>query len=419
MKFAYIMSRFPKLTETFVLDEIVALRRLGVDVDVYPLLRTSERIVHKDAMEIGRSAHFHPFFSWKILRANWTFLRGAPSVYCKALAEVLAGTWGSANFFIGALAIFPKSVSLAYEMRAGGITHVHAHFANHPTVAALIIHRLTDIPFSFTAHGHDVHVERRMLGKKMAAAQSVVTISEYNRRLMLDENPEVSPDKVHVIHCGVDTELFGAPVREEQREGCRAVAVGSLLEVKGHRYVIEACRLLRERGVSLNVDFIGEGPLRAELEELTARSGLSDTITFHGELRREEVVQLVSHADLICQASVHTARGSREGIPVSLMEGMAVELPVVASRISGIPELVEDGRSGRLVPPGDPLALADGLEELVRDPALRQRFGRAGRARVLADFDLERNVARKSRLFASVAPVEGRPSVEPSSKARS
>ena len=101
MKCAYIMSRFPKLTETFVLDEIVTLGRLGVDVEVFPLLRTPQRIVHREALEIGRRAHFHPFFSWKILRANWTFLRGAPGVYCKALAEVLAGTWGSANFFIG------------------------------------------------------------------------------------------------------------------------------------------------------------------------------------------------------------------------------------------------------------------------------------------------------------------------------
>ena len=394
MNVAYITSRFPKLTETFVLYEVVALNRQGVTTRIYPLLATRQQVVHPEVQAIADRTHHHPFLSVPILLANARFLWRSPRTYGAALAEVLRGTWGSANFFIGAIGIFPKSVRIAYEVEAAGVDHVHAHFANHPTVAALIVHRLTGIPFSFTAHGHDIHVERRMLREKIAAASFAVMISDYNKRLVLDECPGTDAHKLHVLHCGADTEHFAPANRPRQENLFSMVCVGSFIEVKGHRYLLEAGRLLKERGVSFRCHLIGDGPGYGALLAQRAAAGLEREIILHGALPRPSVAQVMADSDVVVQPSVPTRRGSREGIPVSLMEGMACGLPAVASRISGIPELIDDGVNGILLPPRDSEALADALEQLARDSELRQRMGRSARHKILEQFDLARNAAR-------------------------
>lgn len=403
MKVAYIMSRFPNLTETFVLNEIVALERQGVATTVYPLLKTSQRVVHPDATELVERAHYQPFFSVSILVTNFLFLCRRPRAYLGVLLEVLRATWGSANFFVGAIGIFPKVVRFAHEMEEEQVTHVHAHFANHPTVAALIIHRLTGIPFSFTAHGHDVHVDRRMLDRKCAAASFVVMISSYNKQLVLNDFPHLDPHHLHLIHCGVDTKFF-TPRREARSEGPFAlICVGSFIEVKGHEFLVEACRLLKDRGLTFRCDLVGSGPDQKLVEARIEMAGLGDEFVIHGAQPRDRVAELIAAADVIVQPSAPTKRGSREGIPVSLMEGMACGLPVVASAISGIPELVVDERTGFLVPPRDPVVLADVLERLIRTPELRKRLGSAGRDRVRESFDLARNAARLCELIQNAS----------------
>ena len=421
MTVGYITSRFPKLTETFVLYEIVAMERHGVATTLHPLLLEKQKVVHPEVESLNGRVRFHPFLSPEVLAALGHFAIRRPRALWGVLAEVLRGTWGSANFFVGAIGIFPKAVRIAYEMERQGVTHVHAHFANHPTVAALIVHRLTGIPYSFTAHGHDIHVERRMLREKVDAAAFAIMISEYNRRLVLQECPGTDPDKLRVIHCGADTALFAPPPGERPAAGTGTltiVCVGSFIEVKGHRHLIEGCRLLRDRGTKIRCHLVGDGPGRDALAAQVADAGLEGEVVMHGPLPRPAVARLMLESDVIVQPSVPTRRGSREGIPVSVMEGMACGLPAVASRISGIPELVDDGVSGILVPPGNPAALADALERLAADPDLRCRMGRAARARVLESFDLARNAARLADLIREVprspnqVPVRRRPHTE-------
>ena len=391
VRVAYIMSRFPKLTETFVLHEISTLESLGTAVEVYPLLRERQRVSHPDAERWARHAHFHPFVSLPILRAQAYFIRRQPHAYFRLWLEVLRKTWGSANFFFGALGIFPKAVRFAYKMSEQEVTHIHAHFATHPTVAALIVHRLTGIPFSFTAHGSDLHVERRMLDTKVEAAAFAVTVSNYNRELMVRECGEHTREKIHVIHCGVDPHVFSPSAARPTGGPFRIICVGSFEEVKGHTHLVEACRLLRERGTDFRCDLVGEGPLRRDIEAQIARAELNERVQVHGGKPRAEVADLLSKADVAVLASQPTAEGKREGIPVALMEAMASGLPVVASDLSGIPELVESEHTGLLVPPGNPLALTNALERLGRDPELRNRMGRAGRDKVLREFDLRTN----------------------------
>lgn len=404
VKVAYIMSRFPKLSETFVLNEIVACAAHGIPVEVYPLLRQRQQVAHPEADEWVRRAHFEPFLSPAIVRANLRTVREQPRAYFRLVGEVLRETWRSPNFFVGALGIFPKVVRFARQMRDQGVTHIHAHFATHPALAAFIVHRLTGIPFSFTAHGSDLHVDRRMLDTKLSAAAFAVTVSEFNRDLIARECGEQARSKVRVIHCGVDPGVF-KPRHADAPDATsfRIVCVASFEEVKGHRYLIEACRVLQARGVRFECHLVGDGPLRRDVERRVAAAGVEDRVCFHGGQPRPTVARLLAQSDAAVLASHPTRGGKREGIPVALMEAMASGLPVVATAISGIPELVQPGLTGFLVPSGDPGALADALQRLAGDPDLRARMGRAGRARVVQAFNLRTNRSALLRLFTSSA----------------
>lgn len=398
-KIAYIMSRFPKISETFILYEILALRNSGITVELFPLLREQQPVAHKEAIKLTKEAHFHPFVSNKILKANWYFIRLNPIAYFKVLFEVLWGTIASRAFFVGAIGIFPKSVLFAYEMLKLDITHVHAHFATHPTVAALIIHRLISIPFSFTAHGSDLHVDRTMLDKKIQAVKFAVTISTYNKELMIKECGEEARNKIHVIHCGVDLNVHKFLTAKNNNRVFQIVCVASFEEVKGHKYLIDACKRLADGGYQFDCHFIGIGPLQEEIEDLAAQTGIRNRFHFHGGQKRQEVAEFFANADVKVLASVRTKNGKREGIPVVLMEAMASGLPVVASNLSGIPELVEDGIAGILVPPGDSQAFAEALQKLIENPDLRAKLGSNGRKKVMNEFNLQKSVAELRSLF--------------------
>ncbi len=422
---AYIMSRFPKLTETFILYEMLAVEEQGVEVELYPLMRarntsvhpegasvlakiverlskpTEEVKMHPEARPLVERAHFYPFLSWGVLGAQLHFLFRRPLRYLSTLWTLIRANWGSPNYLLGSLAIFPKMAYTARQMQRHGITHVHAHFANHPAAAAYIVHRLADIPYSFTAHGADLQVDQHMLREKVEEAAFVVSISHYNRELILGHCEDAADENVLVVRCGVDTRVFEP---REARQGGDApftiLCIGTMYEVKGHTYLVEACRLLRERGVPFQCQFVGDGPFRESITAQIEEAGLGGQVHLLGQKTRAEVAELLRRADVLAMPSIPTDSGRREGIPVVLMEAMASGLPVVASGISGIPELVEDGSSGLLVPPRDPAALADALQRLSEDPALRERLGEQARSRVLDEFDQRTNAARLADLFS-------------------
>jgi glycosyltransferase involved in cell wall biosynthesis len=405
LKVAYVMSRFPKLSETFVLGEILAVEEQGVEVELFPLLRERAEVIHPEAAALCRRARFQPFLSLPILRSQLHYLHRAPRRYFGALWALLRGTWGSANYFIGALGIFPKVVHDARLMEADGIAHVHCHFSNHPAAAGFVINRLTGIPYSFTAHGFDLHVDRHMLCEKVGGAAFVVAVSDYNRRLILEECGERAGARVAVVHCGVDTDFFRPGKAADPERPFSILCVGTLHEVKGQGYLVEACRLLAESGANVACTLVGDGPDRAALVEQIAASGLEGRVTITGRRTRAEVAELLGRAHVLVSPSVPTAEGKREGIPVVLMEAMASGVPVVASGISGIPELVEDGKTGLLVPPRDPLALAEALRLLHDDPALCERLARAGRETVEREFDVRTNAGELVRRFRAHAGV--------------
>ncbi len=413
LRVAYVMSRFPKLTETFILREMVAMERIGVRIELYPLLRERADLVQPAARRFVARAHYLPFLSWPILRsqAYWLGDRRRRRRYLRTLFDVIGGTWRSPNFLLGGLGIFPKVAHAARRMADDGVDHVHCHFANHPALAGFIIHRLTGIPYSFTAHGSDLHVDRTMLPAKVAEAAFVVTISQDNRRLIEETSGPASAGRVHVIHCGVDPATFGAPDRATAGP-LRIVAIGTLHEVKGQTHLVEACRLLARAGVDFRCRFIGEGQDRPRLAEQIRTSGLDDVVTLAGRMDGDDIVRELAASDVLVTPSVPTRGGKREGIPVVLMEAMAAGLPVVASRLSGIPELVTDGVDGLLVPPGDPQALAAALEGLAGDPDRRHRLGDAGRATIKREFDVMGSAVALADLIRSGRDASDRTAAE-------
>jgi glycosyltransferase involved in cell wall biosynthesis len=419
---AYIMSRFPKLTETFVLDELVAVDRQGVRIELFPLLRERAEIVHPEALPWMERAHYLPFLSTAILRSNVRLLVRHPRRYLGTLAAMIRGTAGSLNFLVGGIGIFPKVVHAASQMSELGVRHVHCHFATHPALAGFLIQRLTGIPYSFTAHGSDLHVERRMLCQKIAESAFAVTISRSNAAVIAKECGGSVP-KLQVIRCGVDLRRFrpaddrdAAPDATDPPTGVTTDAelavpgrpaaitcIGTLHEVKGQRHLIAALATLAERGVNVCCRFVGDGPDRAELEVLVDKLGLRGSVEFLGQRMRSDVLELLAETDILVAPSVPTSGGKREGLPVVLIEAMAAGVPVVASHLSGIPELVENEVTGLTVPPGDPAAIADALARLLADRPLRQRLARAGRERIETEYDLDRNAARLVGLFAGSA----------------
>ena len=404
LRVACVTSRFPKLTETFVLYEILGLQRHGVRVDLYPLLRERTEVMHPEAVPVVAQARFLPFVSPAILRSQLWFLRHRPRAYLAALRDLLRGTWGSLNFFVGAVGIFPKVAHIARLCESDGVDHVHCQFATHAAAAGFVIRRLTGIPYSFTAHGSDLHVDRRMLPEKLAEAAFAVPISEYNRDVILRECAGRFGDKLEVIHAGIDTSFFRA------RNGSRGAAgplsilsVGTLHEVKGQAYLIEACRQLERDGVDFVCRLVGDGPDRRALEDQIAAAGLQARVFVLGPRPRAEVAELMRASDVLVAPSVPTRQGKREGLPIVLMEALASGLAVVASRLAGIPELVEDGRTGLLVEPRDAAGLAAALRRLADDPALRERLADAGRAKVELEFDAYENAARLAARCARAA----------------
>lgn len=412
-----VVSRFPTVTETFILREIREMERQGQPVRLVPLLRDDPPVVHDDARPwIGR-AHFTPFLSWEILESNREALFADPRKYLSVLAALVRGMAGSPGFLIRSLALFPKAVHLARRLEREGIRHVHAHFATHPLTVAWIMSRLSTLSFSVTAHAHDIFVDRTFLGEKLGAASFVRVISDFNRRYLLSMLPELDADKVRVVHTGVDVARYAdgpsapsgsgrgdPPARREaggevERASPLVLTVASLRPYKGLPVLLDACRHLRDSGVDVRVEVAGDGPLREELERRAARAGLADRIRFLGAVPERRVPELLSRASIFVLPSVPQEDGQMEGIPVALMEAMAAELPVVTSELSGIPELVEHGVTGILLMPGDAEALARAVRSLLEAPDRARALGRRGREKVREDFAIDRCVARLVELL--------------------
>ena len=398
-KIAYTMSRFPHLPETFILREIDELKRQGWQIALYPLLVQQENTVHAEATRWLPEVRQISFASRAVMLGNGRALRTQPVKTTRLWWQTVVENLPDLHMLSRALVLFPKAVQAAARMQAEGVTHIHAHYATHPALFAWLIHQLTGISYSVTVHAHDIFVRTAMLATKMRAARFVVAISDFNREYLARVVGPWVRDKTHVIHCGISPELFQPQKAVGGKRPLQIINVGSLQPYKGQVHLIEACALLKDRGVPFHCRIIGGGAEQTNLERLIEQWQLTQEIQLLGPLPQKEVATLLPEANCYVQPSVITPAGKMEGIPVALMEALACCVPVIATDISGVPELVQPGKTGYLVPPADAQALARTLEEVYENPEAAKATAVAGRELVLRDFNLEKNVKLLASLF--------------------
>jgi colanic acid/amylovoran biosynthesis glycosyltransferase len=393
------MTRFPQIAETFILREIDELERHGQPVLVVPLLRGSSRVIHDEAKPWIKRALYTPLLSLGILRSNLTAFLRAPKRYLRLLGALIAGTFFRPSTLLRTLALFPKSVHLSLVLPTLGIRHVHSHFATHATTMAYIISSLSDITYSFTVHGPDVFVHRLLLSEKIAGAKFIRAISTFNKAFLCGLYPVLTAGKVEVVRTGVNPEVYeqaalrSKPRHDGRHDKLHLLSVAALTPSRGFPFLVDACARLVRSGANIECSIVGDGPLRASTEQWIAQHGLAHAVRLLGNLPQHEVARLMGEADVFVLPSVIAVDGQMDGIPVSLMEAMAAGKPVIASTISGIPELVKNNVNGILVDAAYAGRLADAVQRLYADPRLRERLGRAGQIKVRQEFDVRRNAA--------------------------
>ena len=392
----YVVSLFPCWSETFIVREIAALIAAGADVRILSLKAPSEELVHPEAERLLPRVR-HPLSLGPAARQRAAALiahPGALSSLVLALGRALARQPIELAKSLEAVA---RAVEQLAWVRAFDPDVIHAHWASYPSTAALALGRLVGKPFGFTCHAHDIFVHDHLLREKIESAAVPVTISRYNVDWLAEHVTARARDRLAVIHCGVDLASF--PFRDEGRKEDLIVTVGRLDPIKGFDVLVDALAALERQGRRVRCQVIGEGPLRSALQARIDRQRLSERVELIGARPQDELRAALCAATIFALPSLIAPSGDRDGIPVSLMEAMAAGAPVVSTRVSGIPELIEDEREGLLVSPGDSQALAAALARLLDDAALRRRLAVAARAKIEGEFDAAREANKLLELF--------------------
>jgi len=394
LRLAYVTPGFPDLTQSFVRREVEQVRAFGVPLVVCSLRPPPRNLGDPD---LGRFVESTVYGAWllsfDLLRAHVSFLRRAPRRYFAALGATLrlaARQLRHPRLAVATLAIFPKSVYFARVLETRGVTHVHAHFANHPTTAAATVAQLLDLPFSFTGHAWDIFVPANQIGlaEKIAAARAVVTCTQYNERLLHGLAVHGGAERIAVSYHGVAL----ASVAAASREPGLVVSVGRLTAKKGFHDLVAACALLARDGVAFRCVIVGEGEERDALATSIRAQGLDGRVELVGAMPHRAVMELIARAAVFTLPSVRAKDASMDGIPNVILEAFSVGTPVVSTSLSGIPEVVRDGETGTLVAPGDSVALAGALRDVLQRPEVHLDRARRGRDLVASSFDLTRNV---------------------------
>jgi colanic acid/amylovoran biosynthesis glycosyltransferase len=391
MKVAYIASRYPHISHTFIRREIDALRAAGVEVDTFTVRRSeaSDHFSYAD-MEADRTTTAILPISWaRLLKAHGTALRRNARAYVRTLLDTVLAPATGMRMRIWRAFYFIEGMVLWWECERRGIRHVHAHFANVGADVARVAatYGRTDTggrwSWSFTMHGYTEFFDMRHfdLPRKTDDADAVVCISDFARSQLMIATPPETWEHLHIVHCGINVGDF-VPGPERPDDGTlNILSLGRMVVEKGPRQLVEALALVVRSGVDATVTFAGDGPARASTAALAAELGVADRVTFLGAVRPDHVIDQYHAADVFCLPSF------AEGVPVVLMEAMSCQLPVVTTYITGIPELVTDGVNGHTVTPGRADLLADAICGLV-DPEIRRRMGVAGRSVVEREYDI-------------------------------
>ena len=414
LRVGYILRSYPRLSQTFVVNEIRALEQLGVQVHIFAVTDPHEALVQPQVAEVAAPvAYLEGALArrwWIVLWEHLLLALLAPHRYWRTLLYVARhrefdeGYTASPRF-----ACFAQAVLLAHllrrERRQGrGIDHLHAHFAHDPALIAQLAHLLTGTPYTFTAHARDIYqIPRRALAERIKRAGAVITCCATNVDYLKTATTAAQHAKLRVIHNGINLSEFRPAPPASEAAAPLILSASRLAEKKGYKDLLHACQLLVQMGCAFRCVIYGSGPLEVELAALVTELGLAAHVTLAGACTQQELRAVMPQAAIFALTPFVTEDGDRDGVPTVLAEAMACGVPVVSTTVAGIPELVMHQHNGLLAAPHDVKSVAGALAALLGDAALRQALGAAARHTVAEQFDLRAGAQQLADLFAGMA----------------
>lgn len=391
----YIITKFPSLSHTFISREVVELLDRGY------IVHTAARITPKPDSVISEAKNFlfSTFYldtiplTKKIMMA-FVYLVKSPKVVIRNLIYILLQIRKSSLLSASkSFYHFAEACCLANLMRSKNIDHIHCHFVSHPTTIGMFLSDLINVPYSFTAHAKDIFVDTFDLERKLDQCKFGVTISDYNRKHLVDVYGRKYKEKIKVIHCGLKFPVNSINERNSTHEYLKILAVARMVPKKGLDILIRACSLLKNWEVPFKCTIVGDGYEKESLMGLVSAENLDDYVAFTGAVPHEDVKSFLLNSDVFVLPCRICKNGDRDGIPVSLMEAMAYKIPVISTNIVGLPELIDHDLNGFLIPQDNFLILAEHLKQLYDDPSLRIKMGENGYKKVYQEFNIRRSVS--------------------------
>src|SRR5688500_41724 len=407
----YLLRSYPRLSQTFILNEILALERIGVSIQIFALTNPHEKVVQMQVDQVQASVQYldtiqsRPF--WSGLKDNLEVARVHLKRYLRSLDYIVSDRSIDESYTASSRwDCFFQALQLIHlldrQQRNTGkrIDHLHAHFAHDPALIAYLVHLMTGVPFSFTAHARDLYqVPAKALTDRISRANDIVTCCRANLEYLHKVAPS-QQSKFSLIYQGVNLNVLHAVAAPSAVPIVPFIlSVGRFVEQKGVQDLLQALLIVRERGERFHCEIYGDGPLGKQLENWIEEHGMSSEVTLMGDRTQKELISIFQNATLFVLTPVQTEDGDRDGIPNVLVEAMAVGLPVVTTAVAGIPELVDNNQNGFLYESHDVQGIASGIFELLRNAEKRRQFGDAGSKKVREQFDVTQAAKRLKMLF--------------------
>jgi glycosyltransferase involved in cell wall biosynthesis len=410
----YLLRSYPRLSQTFILNEILALEQVGVAIQIFALTNPREKIVQMQVSQIQAPVHYldesmEPQNPRHRFREHSEVARRHLQGYLRSLFYVAThpkidqGYTASNRWECFLLAVHLVYLLLTNERETGKkVDHMHAHFAHDPALIAYLVYHMTGIPYSFTAHARDLYqIHKDVLTDRIQQSRAVITCCGANLEYLNQLAPS-ERSKFSLIYHGVNLEDFQTlanPDGSSTSENPIILSVGRLVEKKGFQDLLQALLIVKGTGQRFRCVIYGDGPLYQQLEGWIQEHDLADQVKLMGDITQQELISIYQAADLFALTPIQTEDGDRDGIPNVLLEAMAVGLPVITTAVAGIPELVEDNWNGRMFKQHDVQGISSGILELLRNPERRRQFGEAGSKKIREQFDVAQAAKRLKTLF--------------------
>ena len=393
LKLGYFVKMYPRISETFIVNEILELERRGVEISIFSLKKPDEGRFHPQVSQVKANVYYldsrQNKTGWPLIREHWPFLEPCKARLWELVEEVMMQ--GSDR----QLELLFASASASATALELGLDHLHAHFASTPSTAAYYASRISGLGFSFTAHAKGIFrdtIDIEQLRSKASAARFVATVTHYNKRHMLSILPSIQPENIKVVYNGIDLDLFRYAAMSHREAGL-ILSVGRLVPKKGFCDLVAACSILKKQGVSFKCVIVGDGEQRRQIESLIRELGLEDQITLVGSMNQADVREYLNKASVFALPCIADADGNQDALPTVLLEAQAAGCPIVSTNLSGVPEIVDHNKNGLLVSPGNADELAEAIKEVLGNRELAQKLAIEGRRKAESTFDVKKNVA--------------------------